>query len=100
LEFQVGDPVFLKLTPSRGILRYPRGGKLNPRYLGPFPILERVGLVVYRLDLPDGLTEIHDIFHILQLKKYNLDTERVFNEEPLQLESNLSYVEKSIKVIE
>jgi hypothetical protein len=64
LEFQVGDQVFLKLSPSRGILRHPREGKLSPRYLGLFLILERVGPVAYRLNLPDGLIGIHDVFHI------------------------------------
>jgi hypothetical protein len=69
LEFQVGERVFLKLSPSRGIFRLPRRGKLSPRYLSPFPILERVGPVAYKLDLPDGLTGIHDVFHVSQLKK-------------------------------
>jgi hypothetical protein len=64
LKFQVGDRVFLKLTPSREILKQSREGKLSPQYLGSFPILERVGPVAYRLDLLDGLTGIHDVFHI------------------------------------
>jgi hypothetical protein len=100
LEFQVGERVFLKLTPSRGILRHPKGGKLSPRYLGPFPILERIGPVAYRLDLPDGLIGIHDVFHVSQLKKYRPDAEHVLNEEPLLLQPNLSYVEKPVKIIE
>jgi hypothetical protein len=85
LEFQVGEQVFGKLTPSRGIMRYPRGGKLSPRYLGPFPILERIGPVAYGLDLPDGLTGIHNAFHASQLKKYQLNADHVSNEEPLIL---------------
>jgi hypothetical protein len=92
--------VYLKLTPRKGILRHPRGGKLSSRYLRPFPILERVGPVEYRLDLPDGLTGIHDMFHISQLKKYNPNAEHVLNDKPLQLQLNLSYVEKPVKVIE
>jgi hypothetical protein len=100
LEFQVGDRVFLKSTPSRGILKYPKGGKLSPRYLGPFPILERVGPVAYMLDLLEGLTGIHNVFHVSQLKIYNLDSHHVLNEEPLQLQLDLSYVEKPVKIIE
>jgi hypothetical protein len=96
LQFQVRDQVFLKLTPSRGILKHPKGGKLSPKYLGPFPILERVGPVTYRLDLPDGLTRTHDVFHVSWLKKYNPDFEHVLNEEPLRFQPNLSYVEKPI----
>jgi hypothetical protein len=79
---------------------HPRRGKLSPRYLGPFPIMERVRLVAYKLDLPKGLTRIHDAFHISQLKKYNLDPEYVLNEEPLQCQQDLSYMEKPVKIIE
>jgi hypothetical protein len=60
----VGERVFLKLSPSRSIFRLPRGGKLSPQYLGPFPILERVEPVAYKLDLPDGFTGVHDMFHV------------------------------------
>jgi hypothetical protein len=68
-------------------------------YLGPFSIFEIVGPIAYHLDLPDGLTGMHDVFHILQLKKYNPDSEHVLNEEPLQLQPNLSYVEKPVKIL-
>jgi hypothetical protein len=100
LEFQVGERVFLKLTPSRGILRHPRGGKLSPRYLGLFSILERLVAVAYKLDLLDGLTGIHNVFHVSQLKKYCLDADHVMNEEPLLLWPDLNYVEKLVRVIE
>jgi hypothetical protein len=96
----VGDIVFLKLTPSRGIFRHPKGGKLSPRYLGPFPIFERVGPVAYRLELPNGLTGIHHVFHISQLKKYNPDSEHVLNNEPLHLQTNFSHLDKLVKIIE
>jgi hypothetical protein len=89
-----------KVDQSRAILKHPRGGKLSPRYLGPSPILERMGSVAYRLDLPKGLTGIHDVFHILQPKKYYPDSEHVLNEEPLQVQLDLSYVEKPVKIIE
>jgi hypothetical protein len=75
LEFQVGEQVLMKISPSRGVFKFPRGEKLSPRYLGPFPILERIGLVAYKLDLPNGLTRIHDVFHVSQLKKYHPDVE-------------------------
>jgi hypothetical protein len=79
----VGDAVFLRLTPTRGSLKHPKREKLSSRFIGPFQNLERIGAVAYRLDLLDGLKGIHDVFHVLQLKKYNPDPDHVLNEEPL-----------------
>jgi hypothetical protein len=90
----------LKLTLNRGILKHPRGGKLSLQYLGAFLILERIGPVAYKLDLPDGLLGIHNVFHVSQLKKYRPDADRVLNEKPLIRQPNLSYVEKPIRILE
>jgi hypothetical protein len=100
LEFQVGERVFLKLSPSRQILKHPRGGKLSPRYLGPFLTLERVGPIAYKLDLPDGWTGIHNVFHVFQLKRYRPDDDHALNDEPLRLQPDLSYIEQPIRNIE
>jgi hypothetical protein len=81
-------------------LRHPRGGKLSPWYPGLFSILERVGPVIYRLDLPDRLIGIHDVFHVSQLKKFDLDVDHVLNEELLLLQPDLSYVEIPMRIIE
>jgi hypothetical protein len=97
---EVGYRVFLQLTPSRGILRQPRGEKLSLRYFGSFSILESVGPVAYRIDLPVDLIGMHDVLHISQLKKYNPNSELELNEDLLQLQPNLSYVEKLVKIIE
>ncbi|KAL4010206.1 hypothetical protein IC575_030459 [Cucumis melo] len=70
LEFQVGDQVFLKLSPWRGVIRFGRKGKLSPRYIGPYQITERVGPGAYRLELPIELARIHDVFHVSMLRKY------------------------------
>ena len=69
LTFSVGDYVYLKVSPMRGICRFNVKGKLAPRYIGPFKMLERKGEVAYRLELPPSLSGVHDVFHILQLKK-------------------------------
>jgi hypothetical protein len=98
LEFQVVDAVFFRLTPNRGSLKHTKGGKLSPRHVGLFLILEWVRAKAYRLDLPEGLIGIHDVFHVSQLKKNNPDPEHVLNEEPLQLLSNLNYIEKPKKI--
>ncbi|GJT52089.1 retrovirus-related pol polyprotein from transposon TNT 1-94 [Tanacetum coccineum] len=69
LEFRVGDYVLLKVSPWKGVVRFGKKGKLAPRFVGPFEIIKKVGLVVYRLDLPEELDGVHDTFHISNLKK-------------------------------
>nr|GFA63979.1 putative reverse transcriptase domain-containing protein [Tanacetum cinerariifolium] len=69
LEFEVGDRVLLKVTPWKGIVRFRKKGKLAPRYIGPFEILERIDLVAYRLRLHEELNSVHDTFHVSNLKR-------------------------------
>ena len=64
LEFAVGDHVFLKILPTRGVIRFGCSGKMSPRYIGPFDIIERVREVAYRVALPPVLDGVHDVFHI------------------------------------
>ena len=73
LEFEVGDKVFLKTSPVRGITRFCKRGKLGPRYIGPFEILDKVGKVAYRLALPPAMAVVHDVFHVCMLRKYIAD---------------------------
>ena len=70
LEFDVGDYVFLKVMPKRGLVRFGKRGKLSSRYIGLFEILERVGTVAYRLALPPSLSSVHEVFHVSMLQKY------------------------------
>ena len=73
LEFEVGDHVFLKVMPKRGVVRFGKQGKLSPRFIGPFEILERVGTVAYQLALPPSMSGVHEVFHISMLRKYTPD---------------------------
>ena len=70
LKFEVGDHVFLKVMPKRGVVRFGKRGKLSPRFTGPFKILERVGTVAYRLALPPSMSGVHEVFHVSMLRRY------------------------------
>jgi len=100
LEFNVRDHVFLKVSPLKGSLRFGQKGKLTPRYINPFEILQRIGPVAYRLALPPTLQGIHDVFHVSNLRPYVLDLAHVISHEPLQLKKNLRYMEELIRILE
>ena len=73
IEYEVGDKVFLKVSPLRKILRFGKKGKLSPRFIGSYEILERIGPVAYRLALPSELTKLHNAFHLAMLRRYRSD---------------------------
>jgi len=100
LMFKVGDHVFLKVSPLKGNLQFGQKGKLTPRYIGPLEILQKVGLVAYRLALPPTLQGIHDVFHVSQLRRYIPDPQHVISFEPLRLKENLTYVEEPDRIID
>ncbi|KAL4020418.1 hypothetical protein IC575_019194 [Cucumis melo] len=99
LEFEVGDKVFLKVAPMRGVVRFERREKLSPRFVGPFEILEQIGPVAYRLALPPSLSTVHDVFHVSMLRKYVPDPSHVVDYEPLEIDENLSYTEQPVEVL-
>ena len=74
LQFEIGDRVFLKISPWKGVLRFGKRGKLSPRYIGPYEIVSKVGPVAYKLKLPPELSRIHDTFHVSMLRKYIPET--------------------------
>ncbi|EOY03078.1 Retrotransposon protein, putative [Theobroma cacao] len=100
LEFQVGDHVFLKVSPTKGVMRFGKKGKLSPRYIGPFEILERVGEVAYRLALPPDLSNIHPVFQVSMLRKYNPDPSHVIWYETIQLQDDLTYEEQPVAILD
>ncbi|KAL4037981.1 hypothetical protein IC575_001584 [Cucumis melo] len=99
LEFEVGDMVFLKVAPMKGVLRFEKKGKLSPRFVGPFEILERIGPVAYRLALPPSFSAVHDVFHVSMLRRYVADPTHVVDFEPLQINENLSYEEQPVEIL-
>ncbi|KAL0534082.1 hypothetical protein IC582_028363 [Cucumis melo] len=100
LEFKVGDQVFLKLSSWRGVIHFRRKGKLSPRYIGPYQIMERVGPAAYRLELPIELARIHDVFYVSMLRKYIPDPSHVLQEQPVELKEDLSYVEEPVQILD
>ena len=84
----------------KGVMRFGKKGKLSPRYVGPFEILERVGLVAYKLALPPALSGIHNVFHISMLRRYVSDPTHILSYEPLQVQDDLSYEEMPMKILD
>lgn len=100
LEFRIGDKVFLKVAPMKGVLRFGKKGKLRPRFIGPFDVLERIGDVAYRLALPPELSAIHNVFHVSMLRKYLQDPSHVINHQNLDVQQDLTYEEMPLRILE
>ena len=100
LTFSVGDHVYLKVSPMRGIRRFNVKGKLAPRYVGPFKVLERKGEVAYRLELPLSLSGVHDVFHISQLKRCLRVPEEQAPLDGVDVQEDLTYTEHPVKILE
>jgi hypothetical protein len=99
LELKVGNHVYLRVSPMKGMKRFGVEGKLAPRYIGPFPILKKCGTVAYKLDLPPSLAGVQDIFHVSQLKKCLKAPMDVVLPEVTSLKADLSYPEHPTKVL-
>jgi hypothetical protein len=100
LSFEVGDFVYLKVSPIRGVRRFGVKGKLAPRYIGPYQILARRREVAYQLSLPENLSVVHDVFHVSQLKKCLRVPEEQLLVEGLEVQEDLTYIEKPTQIIE
>jgi hypothetical protein len=100
LEFEEGDNVYLKVSPLRGMRRFKVKGKLSPRFIGPFRIFRCVGEMAYQLELPDHLSDVHDVFHVSQLKKCLCVPEEQLPKEELSVQGDLTYTEYPIKILD
>ena len=99
IEFQIGDKVFLKVSPWKKILRFGRKGKLSPRFIGPYEIIERVGLVAYRLMLPPELEKIQNVFHVSMLRRYRSDPSHVISLAEVEIKPDMTYEEEPIRIL-
>ncbi|GJZ74731.1 putative reverse transcriptase domain-containing protein [Tanacetum coccineum] len=100
LEFRVGDRVLLKVLPWKDVVRFGKKGKLAPRYVGPFEILERIGLVAYRLRLLEELSSVHETFHVLNLKKCLADDSLHVSLDEIKVDKTLRFVEEPVEIME
>ncbi|GJX54652.1 putative reverse transcriptase domain-containing protein [Tanacetum coccineum] len=100
MEFQVGDKVMLKVSPWKGVECFSKRGKLNPRYVGPFKVLEKVGSVAYKLELPQELSRVHNTFHVSNLKQCYSDEPLAVPLEGIHVDDKLHFVEEPIEIMD
>ena len=100
IEFEVGDKVFLKVSPWKKILRFGRKGKLSPKFIDPYKILERVGLVAYRLALPLELAKLHGVFQVSMLRRYRSNTSHILPVQNIQVQEDFTFDEESKAILD
>ena len=96
----MGDHVFLNLMPKRGVIRFGKRGKLSSRYIGPFKVLERVGVVAYRLALPPSLSSVHEVFHFSMLRKYTPDSTHIVDWGELVVDADETFEEGLVRIMD
>ncbi|KAD7116958.1 hypothetical protein E3N88_04226 [Mikania micrantha] len=100
LEFEVGDMVLLKVSPWKGVVRFGKKGKLAPRYVGPFKILERIGKVAYKLELPPEFSNVHPTFHVSNLRKCLADQDLQVPLDDIRVDDTMHFIEKPIEIMD
>ena len=100
VEFEVGDHVFLKVMPKIGVVRFGKRGKLSPRFIRLFEILERVGIVAYQVALPPSMSGVHEVFHVSMLRKYTLDPAHVVNWGKIDVDTDRTFEEGLVCIMD
>nr|GEX97407.1 putative reverse transcriptase domain-containing protein [Tanacetum cinerariifolium] len=100
MDFQVGDRVMLKVSPWKGVVCFSKLGKFNPRYIGLFKVLSKVGNVAYRLELPQQLSQVHNTFHVSNLKKCLSDESLVIPLDELRIDDKLHFMKEPVEVMD
>nr|GEV90258.1 putative reverse transcriptase domain-containing protein [Tanacetum cinerariifolium] len=100
LEFQVGDRVMLKVSPWKGVVHFGKRGELNPRYIGPFKVLAKVGIVAYRLKLPEQLSRVHSMFYVSDLKKCLSDEQLAILLDEKHIYEKLCFIEEPLEIMD
>ncbi|GKD85432.1 hypothetical protein Tco_1356586, partial [Tanacetum coccineum] len=100
MEFRAGDRVTLKVSPWKRVAHFDKRGKLNPRYVGPFKVLAKVGAVAYKLELPQELSRVHSTFHVSNLKKCYSDEPLAISLDGLHINDKLRFVEERVEIMD
>ena len=99
IRYEIGEKVFLKVSPWKKMMRFGRKGKLSPRFIGPYEVIEKVGPMAYRLALPQNLEKIHNVFHVSMLWRYRSDPSHVVFSETIELKLDLTYEEEPAEIL-
>ena len=100
LEFEVGDLVYLKVSPMKGVIRFGKKGKLSPRYVGPYKILQRIGSVAYEIEFPNDLAKVYPVFHVSMLRKFIGDANSIVPLSDVTIDEDLTYDEVPIEILD
>ena len=90
----------MRVSPAKGIIRFGKRGKLNPRYIGPYEIIERIGPLAYRLKLPMELARVHNVFHVSMLRRYIKSPTHVLEEIPVEIRDDMTYIEQPVEILD
>ena len=99
IRYEIDEKVFLKVSPWKKVMRFGKKGKLSPRFIGPYEVIEKVGPVAYKLALPTDLEKIHDVFHVFMLRRYRSDPSHVVSSETIELRPDLTYEEEPVEIL-
>ncbi|GKF70570.1 hypothetical protein Tco_0203627, partial [Tanacetum coccineum] len=100
MDVQVGDKGMLKVLPWKGVVRFVKQGKLKPRYVGPFKVLEKLGSVAYKLELPEEIGRVHNTFHVSNLKKCHADEPLAIPLDGLHFDDKLQFFEEQVEIMD
>ena len=99
IQYEISKKVFLKVSPWKKVMRFGKKGKLSPRFIGSYEVMEKVGPVAYILALPPKLEKIHNVFHVSMLRRYRSDPSHVISSETIELRSDLTYKDEAIDIL-
>ena len=99
IRYEIGEKVFLKVSPWKKVMRFGKKGKLSPRFIGPYEVIEKVGPVAYRLALPPDLEKIHNVFYVSMLRRYRSNPSHVVSSKTIELRPDLTYEEEPVEIL-